>query len=169
MRNTHTVQILSPHIYNVIFSHTVHYFLMQIGTISVQCFEICNRLQYTSLCSCLCCVRPGALTLLDILKSRRSISFSSHHLKGNECHFIEIGSLSLHWSNIISDVYVLFGAAFSFSHFENALHWSLFTLMSLNAKILLMLRIIFCTCKLQVWCTHFILCIQVSYICKFVS
>lgn len=87
---------------------------MQFATISVQRFEKCSRLQYISPCTCLCCVLPGALTLLDILKSRQPISSSSHHLKGNECHLIEIGSLSLQRSNIISDVYLLFGAAFSF-------------------------------------------------------
>lgn len=119
---------------------------MQIVTISVQCFEICSRPQYISLRSCLCCELPGALTLLGILKSRQPISSSSHHLKGNECHLIEIGSLSLHWNNI-ADVYVLFGAPFSLPHFENALHWPLITLWSLNAKIHLMFKTIFCTCN----------------------
>lgn len=59
------------------------------------------------------CVPPGALTQLDILKIRQSISSSSQHLKGNECHLIEIGSLSWQRRNIISDVCLLFGAAFS--------------------------------------------------------
>lgn len=136
----------SPHTQCDIYSHCTVFF-MQIVTISVQCFEICSRLQYISLCSCLCCVLPGALTLLGILKSRQPISSSSHHLKGNECHLIEIGSLSLHWSNI-ADVYVLFGAAFFLTPFWKctALHWPLITLRSLNAKMHLMFKTILCTC-----------------------
>lgn len=63
-----------------------------------------DYIQRISRCSCLCCEPPGFLTLLDILK--QPISFSPHHLRGNECHRIEIGSLSLHWSYIISNVYV---------------------------------------------------------------
>ncbi len=102
---------------------TLYCMFMRIATISVQRFEKCSRLQYIAPCTCLCCLLPGALTLLDILKSRQPISSSSHHLKGNECHLIEIGSLSLQRSNIISDVYLLFGAAFSFHTLSCAGLW----------------------------------------------
>lgn len=100
---------------------TLYCMFMQIAAISVQRFEKCS-LQCTSPCSRLCRVLLGALTLLDILKSRHPISSSSHHLKGNECHLIEIGSLSLQRSNIISDASVLFVAAFPLPQFENALN-----------------------------------------------
>lgn len=80
----------------------------------------------------------GALTLLGILKSRQPISSCSHHLKGNECHFIETVSHSLHWSNNLSDVYVLSGApSFSLPHVEDALHWPFITP---HAKIHLMFK-----------------------------
>lgn len=96
---------------------TLYCMFMQIATISVWCFEKCSRLQRM----CPCCVLPRALTLFDILKSRQPISCSSHHLKGNECHLIEIGSLSPQRSNIIS--HVLFAATCSFTPVLK-MHWT---------------------------------------------
>lgn len=59
----------SPHTQCDIYSHCTVFF-MQIVTISVQCFEICSRLQYISLCSCLCCVLPGASDAVRYIKKQ---------------------------------------------------------------------------------------------------
>lgn len=112
-------------VHSIWYLFTLYCVFMQIVTISVQCFMWLTTIY---LCSCLCCLLLGALTLLGILKSRQPISSCSHHLKGNECHFIETVSHSLHWSNNISDVYVLSGApSFSLPHVEDALHWPFIT------------------------------------------